>query len=377
MKTVRIVVVDGHRHRQASGYGELVRAILIALSGSRHFEVSLLPGAPPFEDIGVQRERVENLPVIKSPDKADVILQVGQPSNWIRYSRPTALYTMFDTTRLPLRELSSMREHDPDLVFVPNQFNKRFLDPYFPDVRVVPPILDPILFRPRPPKNRVAGGERTFLFQGGFGYRKGVDILLEAFASEFKAGEARLHLHCSNLHIRHANMMLRALAGRPSPPLIEVFHKTYHREWMANFYNAADAFVSLTRAEAWGLPITEALLCGRPVVTCRDFGMAEYLPADYAYFVEGERRLLDDIEAPFGVDWRDRHAAPGSEYFEASVADARAKMRAVVEAPRAAEAEADRARSHLLAEFGPAHAQRLLIRGLRDLARGRVVSRAA
>lgn len=376
MRTARVVVVDGHRHRQASGYGELVRAILIALSKSRHFEVSILPGGPPFEDIGSQRERVANLPVIKSPEKADVILQVGQPSNWIRYSRPTALYTMFDTSRLPAGELSSMRAHDADLVFVPNQFNKRYLDPYFPDVRVVPPILDPQLFRPRPPKRPVAGRELTFLFQGGFGYRKGVDILLEAFTSEFRAGEARLHLHCSNLHIRHANMMLRALAGRPSPPVIELYHKTYHREWMANFYNAADAFVSLTRAEAWGLPITEALLCGRPVVTSRDFGMAEYLPRDYAYFVEGERRLLADIKEPFGVDWRDRHAEPGSEYFEASVADARAKMRAVVEEPWKAEIEADRARSHLLAEFGPAHAQRLLIRGLRDLVKGRI-SRAA
>ena len=130
--------------------------------------------------------------------------------------------------------------------------------------------------------------------------------------------------------------------------MIELFHKTYHREWMANFYNAADAFVSLTRAEAWGLPVTEGLLCGRLVATCRAFGVAEYLPADYACFVEGERRLFADIVAPFGVDWRDRHAEPG----------------------------ADRARSHLLAEFGPAHAQRLLIRGLRDLVRGRV-SRAA
>ena len=61
--------------------------------------------------------------------------------------------------------------------------------------------------------------------------------------------------------------------------------------------------MSLTRAEAWGLPITEALLCGRPVVTCRDFGMVEYLPPDYAYVVEGERRLLSDIDSPFGVDW--------------------------------------------------------------------------
>jgi glycosyltransferase involved in cell wall biosynthesis len=168
----------------------------------------------------------------------------------------------------------------------------------------------------------------------------------------------------------HANQVLRALAGRSSPPVVEIFDKSYSREWMANFYNGCDAFASLTRAEAWGLPISEAILCGRPVVTTRDWAMAEYLPSDYAYFVAGERQPLARSKNPFGAGWCERHREPGNEYFEPFVADARAQLRAVVADPETAQLHAERARAHLLGAFHPHRIQEILERTLRELLEG-------
>ncbi len=366
MNRPKVVLIDGHRHRQSSGYGEFARGILLALAESGDFEVSILPDAPKFDDIGLQHALLTDVPVIKHPDRADVVFQFGQPGERTRYARPTVLYTMLDTSRLAPKKLASMCAHDPDLLLVPNRYNQRFLHDHFRDVRVVPPVLDPALFRPRGRERRPEKREFTFLFQGGFGFRKGVDILLDAFLAEFRLGEARLHLHCPGMTIAHANHVLRALAGRTSAPHVEIFDKSYSREWMANFYNKADALVSVTRAEAWGLPISEAILCGRPVVTTRDWAMAEYLPPDYPYFVEGERRLLERNENPFGADWCERHAAPENEYFEAAVSDVRTKLRAVVEEPVKAQAEAERARAHLLKTFHPQRTQELLEQAIRD-----------
>lgn len=367
MSGPKIVFIDGHRHRQASGYGEFARGILLSLLQTEGLDVSILPGAPDFDDIGLQRDLLTSVPVIKNPAKADVVFQFGQPGERTRYPRPTVLYTMFDTSRLAADKLAGLRAHDPDLLLVPNLYNKRFLDPHVREVRVVPPRLDPALFKPRRSATDPEPREFTFIFQGGFGFRKGVDILLEAFLSEFRVGEARLHLHCPGISIPQANHVLRALAGRTSPPRVEIFDKSYSREWMANFYNKADAFVSLTRAEAWGLPITEAILCARPVVTSRDWAMAEYLPADYPYFVEGERRRLEDNENPFGADWCLRHGEPGNEYFEASVVDARAKLRDVVREPAEAILRAERARGHLLRSFHPQRVQEDIAKAIGDL----------
>ena len=369
MSRARIIFIDGHRHRQSSGYGEFARGILLSLLQTADFEVAILPGAPEFDDIGLQRDLLSRIRVVANPAEGDLVFQFGQPGKRTRYARPTVLYTMFDTSRLEAEKLAALVDHDPDLVLVPNQYNKRFLDPHVRDVRVVPPRLDTNLFKPRL-RSRSESREFTFIFQGGFGFRKGVDLLLEAFLAEFRRGEARLHLHCPGMTMTHANHVLRALAGRITPPVIEIFDKSYSREWMANFYNGSDGFASLTRAEAWGLPISEAILCGRPVVTSRDWAMAEYLPADYAYFVAGERQPLERNQNPFGSAWCLTHGAPGNEFFEPLIADARAKLRAVVDDPDRAKRHAEHARAHLIKAFHPQRVQEILERALRDLLAG-------
>lgn len=368
----RILVIDGHRHRNASGYGEVARGILLILRSCREFEVSILPGAPEFEHESLRTDWLERLPVLKDPNRADAILQIGQPSKPIRYRPPTAYYTMFDPSRPPTDVLDGLRTHHADLVLVPNEYNRRVLAEQFYDVRIVPPLLDHKHYRPRRKPAAREDGEFVFLFHGAFGYRKGLDLLLEAFLGEFRGGEARLHLHCPGLAMRHVNSILGAFKGRAATAAVEIFHKTYSQEWIANFYNAAGAVVSLTRAEAWGLPISNAVLCGRPVVVSRDWGMAEYLPPDYPYFVDGERRPLASIVDPDGADWRDRHGGEDNEYFEASIPDARRKLRAVFSDPAEAERQAERARAHLLEDYHPERIRGALEESMADLVEGRL-----
>ncbi len=44
-----------------------------------------------------------------------------------------------------------------------------------------------------------------------------------------------------------------------------------------DFYAAADAYVSPSREDSFGLPVAEAMACGLPVITSRFAGVADYI----------------------------------------------------------------------------------------------------
>lgn len=109
---------------------------------------------------------------------------------------------------------------------------------------------------------RAEQGKRL-LFVGGSNPRKGIDLVIEAFA---------------HVHRRHPQVSLDLLGGwdwraqkgeavRLGISTRIHFHPYVPHEDMPTYYRRAYAFLAPTRAESFGIALAEAMACGVPVVS--------------------------------------------------------------------------------------------------------------
>jgi glycosyltransferase involved in cell wall biosynthesis len=112
----------------------------------------------------------------------------------------------------------------------------------------------------------------TFGAVGVFSPRKGIDVLVRAFADEFRPNEhVRLVLKATNTD--HALPRL--------DPRIQIVEGFFDDDVMLQWMGRFDAFVLPSRGEGFGLPGVEAMATGLPLIATNWSGPADYLdPAD-------------------------------------------------------------------------------------------------
>jgi glycosyltransferase involved in cell wall biosynthesis/GT2 family glycosyltransferase len=197
------------------------------------------------------------------------------------------------------------------------------------DVRVVP-----LGVRSPGPAISPARDGTTILFVGRLERRKGVDVLLRAFAAVHRAcPEARLVLagdHTENTELagRTYEQEFHAGADEDLRAAVE-FAGPVSQERLHALYASADVVCAPSRYESFGLVAVEAMACGTPVVASRVGGLAitvkdgetGYLvPArDTAAFADRVGRLLasPELVARLGAG----AAAAGRTYSWRAVAD--------------------------------------------------------
>jgi len=199
-------------------------------------------------------------------------------------------YIVWETTVMSSDKVAILRTMDE--VWTPTNWGRGLLVNNGLDadkVNIVPEGVDVEMFRP-------GGGEHEeerpfrFLFVGKWEARKGVELLIDAFCEEFGREEpVELVLHGWNPYLPHFNLderVRRAVGGRRAAPVTASHPLTENA--LVRLYNSCDAFVLPTRAEGWGLPITEAMACGLPVIVTNYSAPAEYLSDDCAYLIPVE-----------------------------------------------------------------------------------------
>jgi glycosyltransferase involved in cell wall biosynthesis len=148
---------------------------------------------------------------------------------------------------------------------------------------LVPLGVDPRRFRPG--VQPLDLGERApgvrLLFVGGLIWRKGIDLLLEAYARAFtRRDDVTLVLKDFGARgpyvPQEATDLVRRLGADPSAPRILHLTDALAEADMPRLYAACDALVHPYRGEGYGLPIAEAMACGLPAVVpdrgaARDF----------------------------------------------------------------------------------------------------------
>lgn len=182
----------------------------------------------------------------------------------------------------------------------------------------------------------------NFLSVFDWHYRKGPDLLLRAYLSEFKADEDvalilkvyQINSHGVDLEASITDFIEREMGMtlENTPPIVFLNGFLPNAD-MPRLYASADAFVLPTRGEGWG-PFMEPLACGCPVIATRWSGQLDYLHDGNSYLID-----LDSV-APVPADI-DIESFAGHCWAAPSVDHLRQLMREVVsnraEATRRAE----------------------------------------
>ena len=153
-------------------------------------------------------------------------------------------------------------------------------------VHVVPNGVDCATFSPEGPRFPVRAGSEGLwiaLFVGGLLWRKGVDLLYEAWDLAFRRDEpVRLILKAQGSQTFYRGQEILPPAGHPTIRLLE---RHLAPAELASLYRAAAVVVQPSRAEGFGLPALEAMACGRPVIVPEGTAMREFVPRGAALVI--------------------------------------------------------------------------------------------
>ncbi len=156
-------------------------------------------------------------------------------------------------------------------------------------VRVVPAGVDPDVFRPSArPKVLATSSRFKFLFVGGTIHRKGADILLNAYASEFTA-EDDVCLVVKDFGTgsfyrgQTAGATVETIRATAGAPEVLYLDETLDPADLAGLYRACDCLVAPYRGEGFGLPIAEAMACGTPAIVTGYGAAMDFCDASDSY----------------------------------------------------------------------------------------------
>lgn len=308
--------------------------------------------------------------------------------------------TMFETDRLPAGW--SERLNALDAVWVPTRFAYDVFVAGGVEVSklaVIPEAVDTFVFTPQAQPSTLLparycpagtlpgstpGCPYRFLFVGKWERRKGLDVLLRAFLSEFRGQSTeaavelfiltsayhstadldaavdtmvRRELTCppnvteAEIQSRAASCVLPSATSRKRRrgslggglPAVRLLHDVAGVE-LPGVYTAVDAAVLPTRGEGWGRPHVEAMAAGLPVIATNWSGPTAFLNEAVGYPL-AYTHLAPIPDGPFA----------GHLQAEPDTAHLRELLRRLVSDPAEGRARGARARASMVASFQPVH----------------------
>jgi GT2 family glycosyltransferase len=269
-------------------------------------------------------------------------------------------YTMLEVDGLPADWVRMCNQMDE--VWTPSNFNVETFrnSGVTKPIYVMPLGIDPQYFNPLIVGNRDPN-RFTFLSIFEWGERKAPEILLRAFADEFRRDE-EVVLVCKVLNndlsvsVRRqvAALRLRTAGGR----IVISENEMVPSYQLGSLYRSAHCFVSCTRGEGWGMPLLEAMACGLPVVATDWSAQRDFLSDQVAYPVRVERLVPAKARCPLYAGFR--WAEPSYEHL-------RHQMRQVFENREQAAERGRRASEFAHVKFTWDHTARKIIGRLESI----------
>jgi glycosyltransferase involved in cell wall biosynthesis len=307
----------------------------------------LLPGRARRTLARLARERV-NLPQSILYQHAMAYLWNMEAYGKLRVGR-----TMFETDRIP--DGWKERCNALDEVWVASEFNRETFTASGVDprkLRVLHAGVDTDLFRPGvQPLNLPHRRRFNFLSVFDLQPRKGSDLLLRAYLTEFKPDDdvalvLKISQHSDPQMDPEAQLAYFiehevGLRLEETPPVILLNGYLTQAE-MAGLYAAADAFVLPTHGEGYGRPLLEAMSCELPVIATAWGGQMDFMTSDNSYLLDSEGLVPASVEEEIFA---------GHLWAQPSVDHLRQLMREVVSRPEEARRHGQRARQDMVANW--------------------------
>ena len=177
--------------------------------------------------------------------------------------------------------------------------------------------------------------------------RKGADVMLESFGRAFtRAEKVSLVIKTfPNIHNDITGQLRRFQERFPDAPPVILINEDISEAEVAEIYARCDALVAPSRGEGFGLPIAEAMLFGKPVITTGFGGQMDFCTPENAWLVDYHFAYAQTHLGQFNSAW----AEPDPD-------DLARQMRAVYEAtPEERSRRAAAGRTGLLDNFRWAH----------------------
>lgn len=294
----------------ASGHARINRAIASALVRSARFDTSLDPTTWPtldpksLEEVSILRKAVG-----RRIDSVDLTIRHMWPPNFERpLSGKLACILPWEHKAVPVRWVEDIAAK-VDEVWTPSAFARDsfLVAGVSPDrVRLIPNAVDGTIFRPDGPATRPPNSRGfVFLFVGGTIRRKGIDLLLQAYGDAFLPDDD-VTLVIKDLgsqsFYRHNTLLAKVqqFAMRRTSPHTLVVTEELDDHALAALYRGAHAFVLPYRAEGFGMPLIEAMACGKPVITTGEGPAAEFCSASEGYLIPAKEIPVPDAAPPLG-----------------------------------------------------------------------------
>ncbi len=346
----RGMVYDG------SGYADETRGIVFGLHRAG-IPVRLDPlGAQHDANDLLSKDELEELELLKHQtlDFARGVLFQHVPAhdfNLAMHGRSRVGRTMFETDSIPAGWLSYCEAMDE--VWVPSAFNSEAfasagVSPH--RLRVLPSGVNTSQFRPGLKPLPIPRHGFNFLSVFEWTHRKGPDVLLRAYLSEFHRDEdvalilktyARPDVTASLLpRITYFVEREMGLCIEDTAPILVYDPSFLPTADIPRLYASADAFVLPSRGEGYGRPYMEALACECPVIATRWSGQMDFLH-------DGNSELIgcDVASVPWNTDVE---LFAGHRWAEPSVDHLRERMRYVFTHRAEATQKAARGRAEMV-----------------------------
>ena len=260
-------------------------------------EVALLPegainGLMPHETDWFRRLQ-------KMPSSESIFIHSCIPTFAENYkAKYRVLYTTVEAASIPQQFIESCDKYDE--VWTPSDFCKDvFLKAGLTKpIHVIPNSIDPFHYHegvsPSPTRPELKAFKFVSVFS--WNYRKGYDLLLKAYLSEFTADDPVSLLLVSRYETNHLGVrlnkedveiksLIEEYGGKSHPHVARCGIEVVESE-MPKLYKYCNCFVLPTRGEGFGLPFLEASLCGLPVIGTRHGGQTMFMSDKNSYMLD-------------------------------------------------------------------------------------------
>lgn len=291
------VVWEGIFHGWA-GYAKANREIIHRLANTMHVQTIHSIGEPQWDD-QVGKSRIRPFDELRISTKCPLVRLLG-PDSQRNGERHRISWTMMESDVIHPNMIRDLNLHFDEL-WTPTQWNLDTFQKSGLEIpgRVMPLGINPLIYRPTPPKpfppctllSTARAGEKeqpkgfVFLSLSLPSFRKGFDVLAAAFEAAF-GDNPDVALVIATTFFSANVPHLNALRGNKSR--IYALTGSYTEHQMPMIYASANAYVTASRGEGWNLPVCEAAACGLPVICPEATSHPEVVGGDaFTFHAEG------------------------------------------------------------------------------------------